>query len=136
MKAARSQPVPARKATTSKAPEPLYQPLDFVTIRAPLLPVECYLALADEKRQAELLLDARVRTAVAVGSTSLLAAIDRFNQSGLTQRDADRMRAKLRRYQIRMATRPTPYGLFAGVALATWGENTDLRVCATPGWTR
>jgi thiopeptide-type bacteriocin biosynthesis protein len=54
----------------------------------------------------------------------------------LTPRDADRMRAKLRRYQIRMATRPTPYGLFAGVALASWGENTDLAVRATSARTR
>jgi lantibiotic biosynthesis protein len=46
------------------------------------------------------------------------------------------MRAKLRRYQIRMSTRPTPYGLFAGVALASWGEKTDLRIRATLARTR
>jgi len=136
MKAVHSQPAPGRESATSNAHEPLYEPLDFVTVRAPLLPVECYLALADEKRQSELLSDPRVLTALAVGSTSLLGAIDRFHQSGLTQRDADRMRAKLRRYQIRMATRPTPYGLFAGVALASWGENTDLAIRATLARTR
>ncbi len=136
MKAARSQPAPARESYASTAPEPLYQPLDFVTVRAPLLPVECYRALADEKREAELLSDARVLTAVAVGSPSLLGAIERFNQSALTERDAGRMRAKLRRYQIRMATRPTPYGLFAGVSLASWGDATDLRVRATSSRTR
>ncbi len=136
MKAARSKAAPAREANASKAPEPLYQPLDFVTVRAPLLPVECYRALADDQRQAELLSDPRVLTALAIGSTSLLGAIDRFNQSGLTPRDADRMRAKLRRYQIRMATRPTPYGIFAGVALARWGENTDLTIRETLSRTR
>jgi len=136
MKAARSQPAPARESSASAVPEPLYQPLDFVTVRAPLLPVECYRALADDTRQAELLSDPRVLTALAVGSTSLLGAIERFNQSGLTGRDADRMRAKLRRYQIRMSTRPTPYGLFAGVALASWGENTDLTIRATAARTR
>ncbi len=130
MKAVRSQSL-APESDPSNAHEPLYQPLDFVTVRAPLLPVECYRSLADEKRQAELLSDPRVRTALAIGSVSLLGAIDRFNQSGLTERDADRMRAKLRRYQIRMATRPTPYGLFAGVALASWGEKTDLRMRET-----
>jgi thiopeptide-type bacteriocin biosynthesis protein len=130
MKAARSQPAPARESAIAKV-EPLYQPLDFVTVRAPLLPVECYRDLADEKRQSELVADPRVLAALAVGSTSLLGAVERFNRSGLTPRDADRMRAKLRRYQIRMATRPTPYGLFAGVALAQWGETTDLRVSAT-----
>ena len=136
MKAVHSQPARALESATSNVNEPLYQPLDFVTVRAPLLPVECYRALADEKLQLELLSDPRVLTALAVGSTSLLGAIDRYNQSGLTPRDADRMRAKLRRYQIRMATRPTPYGLFAGVALAAWGENTDLGICATSARTR
>ncbi len=136
MKAAHSPPAPARESAASNAHERLYQPLDFVTVRAPLLPVECYRALADQKRQLDLLSDPRMLSALAVGSASLLAAIDRFSQSGLTQRDADRMRAKLRRYQIRMSTRPTPYGLFAGVALASWGENTDLRICATLARTR
>jgi lantibiotic biosynthesis protein len=136
MKADRSPPAPAPDSAAANAHEPLYQPLDFVTVRAPLLPVECYRALADQKRQLELLSDPRMLSALAVGSASLLAAIDRFSQSGLTQRDADRMRAKLRRYQIRMSTRPTPYGLFAGVALASWGEKTDLRVCATLAKTR
>ncbi len=135
MKAVQTQSTSAREST-AKATELLYEPIDFVMIRAPLLPVEDYLALADEKRQVELLSDPRVRTAVAVGSTSLLGAIDRFNQSGLTRRDADRMRAKLRRYQIRMATRPTPYGLFAGVALASWGSSTDLNIRETSARTR
>jgi thiopeptide-type bacteriocin biosynthesis protein len=135
MKAA-SQPARARDSAASYAKEPLYRALDFVTVRAPLLPVECYRSLADEKRRMALLSDPRVLTALAVGSASLLGAIDRSNRSALTPRDADRMRAKLRRYQIRMATRPTPYGLFAGVALASWGENTDLTVRATSYRTR
>jgi thiopeptide-type bacteriocin biosynthesis protein len=136
MKAARPQPAPARESGASNAHEPLYQPLDFVTVRAPLLPVECYRALADQQRQLELLSDPRMLSALAVGSASLLAAIDRFSHSGLTRRDADRMRSKLRRYQIRMSTRPTPYGLFAGVALTSWGESTDLRIRATLARTR
>jgi thiopeptide-type bacteriocin biosynthesis protein len=114
----------------------LYEPLDFLLVRAPLLPVESYLGLRDEQRRAALLSDPRVRRALAVGSASLLGAIDRFNQSGLTRRDADRMRSKLLRYQIRMSTRPTPYGLFAGVALGSWNASTDLRLTSTCVLTR
>jgi thiopeptide-type bacteriocin biosynthesis protein len=103
--------------------EPLYRPLDFVMVRAPLLPVEAYLALSDP---LSLLADARVRRAVVVGSPSLAGAVKRFEEGELSPQDATRMRSKLLRYQIRMATRPTPFGLFAGVALGAWGDATDL----------
>ena len=42
------------------------------------------------------------------------------------------MRGKLLRYLIRMSTRPTPYGMFAGVALSEFGEETDLRLADKP----
>jgi thiopeptide-type bacteriocin biosynthesis protein len=126
-------------AETSKSPAMsglLYRPLDFVIVRAPLLPVESYRSLADEESQLSLLADPRARRALAVGSTSLLATLERFKQSGLTRRDEERMRAKLLRYQIRMATRPTPFGLFAGVALGSWGTVTDLSIRSTCAVTR
>jgi lantibiotic biosynthesis protein len=60
---------------------------------------------------------------LAVGSPSLYEALNRADRSG--KHDPDTA-AKLLRYLIRMSTRPTPYGLFAGVALAAWGPRTDL----------
>ncbi|HSS49717.1 MAG TPA: lantibiotic dehydratase family protein, partial [Thermoanaerobaculia bacterium] len=129
-RAAKAAPAPARQD------EALYEPLDCVLVRTPLLPVRSYLELADEERQLSAMSDPVVRRALAAGSPSLLGAIERFQQSGLSRRDAERMRAKLLRYQIRMATRPTPYGLFAGVALGRWGAATDLRVRATCSLTR
>jgi len=121
----------AKKKESSKAEDPLYRALDFVMVRAPLLPVKSYFDLADHERQLSLLADARVRRALAVGSPSLLDALERYTRSGLSKRDADRMRAKILRYLIRMSTRPTPFGLFAGVALSTWGPATDLSVLST-----
>jgi lantibiotic biosynthesis protein len=44
----------------------------------------------------------------------------------------DRLGGKVLRYLIRMATRPTPYGLFAGVALADFGPRTDLALAPRP----
>ena len=64
---------------------------------------------------------------------SLLSALDRFEQSSLTTREAERLRAKLLRYQIRMSTRPTPFGLFAGCAIAPFASRTDLVVRSTFG---
>lgn len=117
---------PVLSATTT-----LYRPLDAVMVRAPLLPIEAYLDLASTERREALLTDPRVRRALAVGSVSLLTALDRSRQLPPARRDDERMRAKLLRYLIRMSTRPTPFGLFAGVALTSCGEQTTLRVRAT-----
>jgi thiopeptide-type bacteriocin biosynthesis protein len=118
-----SEAVPARAEA-----EPLYESIDWILVRTPLLPVTSYLELGDGIAD---LSDPLVRRAVAAGSPSLLAAMERAERSELSRRDIGRMRAKLLRYRIRMSTRPTPYGLFAGVALARCGAATDLRVRAT-----
>ncbi len=94
-----------------------YRPLDWLMVRAPLLPVERCLGPAP--------LDHRVRRALAVGAGDLWRAVER-------QQPSDRARRKLQRYLIRMSTRPTPFGLFAGVGLAGWGERTDLAIGDDP----
>jgi hypothetical protein len=45
---------------------PLYLPLDFAVVRAPLLTVEAYLALQSEDEQLNLLKDQRALRAIAV----------------------------------------------------------------------
>jgi thiopeptide-type bacteriocin biosynthesis protein len=105
-------------------------------VRAPLLPVESYFGLANEKSGLSASADPDVRRAVAVASGSLLEAMDRFARSELNPGQASRMRAKLLRYQIRMSTRPTPFGLFAGVAVAVFGPTTTIQIQSTRGFTR
>ncbi|MFJ6498706.1 lantibiotic dehydratase [Streptomyces virginiae] len=115
--------------------EPLYRPLDWVMVRAPLLPSE---ALADAGKAAH---DASTLTptaplvhlAVEVGSPDLAAALTRTAPDDPAAR---RVRGKLARYLIRMCTRPTPYGMFAGVGLAHWADHTDLSLDASPPRTR
>jgi lantibiotic biosynthesis protein len=70
-----------------------------------------------------------VRLALGLASPSLLAALDRTHPG-----DAGwaRLEGKLLRYLIRMSTRPTPFGLFAGVGVAHWAERTDLVVAGPP----
>ena len=130
------EPADSKAKDRSLERDPLYLPLDFLMVRAPLLPVQSYLDLASEERQLALFSDPRVRRAIAVASTSLLGAMERSQHAGLSQRDAARMRAKLLRYQIRMSTRPTPFGLFAGVALGSWGPTTDIQIHSTCAFTR
>ncbi|WP_327742796.1 lantibiotic dehydratase [Streptomyces europaeiscabiei] len=113
-------------------------------IRTPLLPVETYLSLSqptafghgtddDDNPHAtgldrRHLCDPRVRSALAVGSLDLFEALERA-EADLA--DPAAIRGKLLRYLIRMSTRPTPFGLFAGVALARWGPHTDLALAAS-----
>jgi thiopeptide-type bacteriocin biosynthesis protein len=112
---------------------PLYTPLGFAMVRAPLLPVEAYSSLCTGRDRFELLADPRVRRAIAVGSLSLLNALDRFEGASLGTKEAEKLAAKLLRYEIRMSTRPTPYGLFAGCAMLPLGETTDVTIRSTLG---
>jgi hypothetical protein len=115
-------------------PATLYTALDFLLVRAPLLPIESYrdVRAAPRAHNGSPTLDPvdrQVRRALAIGSPSLLEALDR---TAPDDEKAARLTAKLRRFLIRMSTRPTPYGTFAGVALASWGKNTDLLLGAAP----
>jgi thiopeptide-type bacteriocin biosynthesis protein len=71
-----------------------------------------------------LVADPLIRTALAVGGGNLFDTLSRADVSGEDPASA----GKLLRYLIRMSTRPTPYGLFAGVSLARWGPETDLTI--------
>jgi len=112
-----------------------YDPMDCVMVRAPILPIESYNALADAAASDAALssslgpLDPRVRCALAIGSPSLLEALDRATTD---DKNATRLRTKLRRFLIRMSTRPTPYGMFAGAVAAGWGKTTNICIGSAP----
>src|SRR5215469_481947 len=127
---------PRASARSTARRQPLYKLLEWALVRAPLLPIEAYLALnqtgADDatsecpngKRAPDARLpdDPQVCAALAVGGGNLYDVLSRAGPSGKADPEAS---AKLLRYLIRMSTRPTPYGLFAGVALVGWGLETD-----------
>src|SRR5215472_11058667 len=102
----------------------LYQPLDYFLLRAPLLPVECYRTLAcpdtgqDYMRPISLAeQNPAIRRALMVGSVSLSDALD-ASLEGASHRETY-LSGKILRYLIRMSTRPTPFGMFAGIALGS-----------------
>lgn len=124
--------------------ESLYRTSDYLTVRAPLLPIDAYLRLAgpgpggpshggqEASGNDECALmpgDAGVQLALLVGSRSLFDSLKAGSGRG---KGATRLRGKLLRYLIRMSTRPTPFGLFAGVALAEWADETDLAIRDSP----
>ena len=111
------------------------EPLGWGIIRAPLLPVEHYPQRASAASIPAPLLPEQfpVRAALAVGTGHLYEALERTDASAS---DAPRLRRKLLRYLIRMTTRPTPYGLFAGVGMIEWGPTTDVALAPLPPKTR
>lgn len=116
-----------------------YRAIETVLFRVPLLPIERYHQLASNEKADEedsydsilqCLDEPLVRLALVVGSRPLVDAIERAGD----QPKPDVLK-KLLRYFIRMSTRPTPYGLFAGVALASLGDRTDIMVAPeAPQW--
>src|SRR5947209_16104128 len=77
-------------------------------------------------------LDPLLAEAVAVASPSLAAALDKALVEGAQQlvpsKDVKRLASALARYRIRMATRSTPFGLFAGVGVGEFGSAAHGRM--------
>jgi lantibiotic biosynthesis protein len=114
---------------SAKVAAPLYRPLTFAVVRTPMLPVEFYRRLsgtdARDSALCEFLEHERVRLALDSTSPSLVEAVLSKSKSKKDQLRASR---KFRRYLIRISTRPTPFGAFAGVGLVPLGEETTLKV--------
>ncbi len=105
----------------------LYDPLDFAVVRAPLTArrhPRCTSPTATTTFAD--VLSSEARAALAVASLTFSDALAKDGAGPLRPRTE----STLRRYLIRMSTRPTPLGLFAAVGLADWGERTDIELTA------
>jgi thiopeptide-type bacteriocin biosynthesis protein len=124
----------AGRPRVATRPNGLYAPLGWAMVRAPLLAAGGAAAAGAGAPDGSLLPeDPRVRVAVEVASADLTAALARTRPQDAK---AARVAGKLRRYLIRMSTRPTPYGMFAGVGLVDWGPATSLALGPEPPRTR
>ncbi|MFI6049733.1 lantibiotic dehydratase [Streptomyces violascens] len=130
---------------------PLYRAAGFFLLRAPVLPVQDFLAVTaaprheglDARREhgrallREVTARPRVAQALHIGSSSVTAGLDRLGESPKDSKRARRAYSTLLRYLTRMSTRSTPYGLFAGVATglftdAAGGAARTLALAADP----
>ncbi len=112
-------------------PMPLYEPAGFFLLRSPVLPARtCLDVTEDPARTSEALLAlARrpdVERALLIASEDLTAGLDRLD--GLSEKRTRRLHSGLLRYVTRMATRPTPFGAFSGVAMGEFGDGTSARL--------
>lgn len=110
-----------------------YKILDFYMIRSTLYPVETFFSLAshsDLKDHNQSILiqssnDPIVKEAIATASLSLLNELPHLDQQ-MKVKKKDQVLSSLFKYITRMSTRPTPFGLFSGVAYGEWGDHTAL----------
>ncbi|MEM9554027.1 MAG: lantibiotic dehydratase [Acidobacteriota bacterium] len=126
------------------------QPADFFVLRTPLLPFDelerfshdleaAHVDEADRKnflaadrrllraRLGELVARPAVREALFLASPSLLRGLDAWRANPESKK-GQRAEQAMVRYLYRMASRPTPFGLFSGCSLGRRGETTSLRV--------
>lgn len=114
----------------------IYAPYDCLMLRSPLLPVEAtrgWLADPDSTGRAALNspVGLAIREALLAASPALFDALTHLTDDR-NHRKTHRANAALRRYITRMATRTTPFGLFAGIAVGHLGPETNVRV--GPRW--
>jgi thiopeptide-type bacteriocin biosynthesis protein len=138
-----------RPASTGSASPGSYQPAGFFLLRAPVLPAAVYRSLTGDgspspggdlparraetrRRLRELMQLPRVVRAVHVASPSTTAALPYLADEPERSKRSARAYATVLRYLTRMTTRPTPYGLFAGVAMGRLADRTTLALAADP----
>ncbi|MFN0248020.1 MAG: lantibiotic dehydratase [Kofleriaceae bacterium] len=109
-----------------------YRPLARFVLRTPTLPFDTIARWAamttTEERRADLkrlIADPTVREAVYLASPELDAQIPAWQKQPESQAGIGVERA-LVRYLSRMASRSTPFGLFASVSIGSIGETTNL----------
>lgn len=105
------------------------QPYTFhpqLIVRTPLWPFAQGL---DEAAIWRSLDDARFREALYLASPALLLECDKWQAGALTEpRRVEKLLGTLTRYYLRATSRCTPFGLFAGCGVASWGPASRLEL--------
>ena len=102
---------------------PMFVAVKQLMLRSPLLPVSAF--TADQQTCLEMVKQPLLAAALMVGSEDLAAQLSR---SHTDDRRRDRAGSAVQRYVIRMSTRPTPFGMFAGVGLVELGDSTHVQL--------
>lgn len=103
----------------------LFLPADFFMIRTPVLPVDHFFSLFQQKELPNSLSlfqkeDHRlVLEAIAIASSSLYRAI-------ASKKENNQTHSTLLKYFSRMTTRSTPFGIFSFVSMGAWGDSTAV----------
>jgi thiopeptide-type bacteriocin biosynthesis protein len=113
---------------------PACQTADFFLLRTPGLPLDALVPRPSAGLEAlcqalrDLIRRDDVREAVALASPDLASRLDAWLEGALERPAARNIERGLLKYLGRMSTRPTPFGLFAGVGKGGWGPASRLSV--------
>ncbi|EJP85542.1 lantibiotic dehydratase [Bacillus cereus] len=117
----------------------LFEPLNFFMVRSPMLSLNFYKDLFEntngEKVELEQMMkkletkisDPIIQEAIFVSSSSLYNSIIDLNHISNKKR-REQIIHSVNKYLIRMSTRPTPFGLFAGVTYGTFDSFTSFSI--------
>lgn len=114
----------------------IYEPLDFFMLRAPLLSLNSFNELnkyfnQDIGKLFESKNDGLILEAIATASPSLYASLLALENISQEKKKQQVILSYLR-YLLRLTSRPTPFGMFAGVDVGEFGEHTIITLDTVP----
>jgi thiopeptide-type bacteriocin biosynthesis protein len=101
----------------------MLQSESYFVIRIPLLPY--YKGNHASKPELESVFsEPLLQEALFLASPSLYERLKEFLKGNLSALEVERIRLSLNRYLLRLTSRSTPFGLFAGVSIGKWSDST------------
>lgn len=106
--------------------------LDYYLLRTPVLPIENSFDFIEGKDNLESqnfihkISEPFIRNAFFLASPDFTDALDKYIESGKPFSVDDKIIKSFYKYFIRMSSRCTPFGLFAGCALGEFSESTQV----------
>jgi lantibiotic biosynthesis protein len=119
-----------------------YVPFPAFVLRTPFYPLAFFdcCRRVDAPTPDELIAIYRrpeVREALLLASPNLFDKLEKFLRGELDdKKEIEKLHYAIMRYLIRMASRPTPFGLFAGCTLGHWGDATALELAGQDEYRR
>jgi thiopeptide-type bacteriocin biosynthesis protein len=112
------------------------QAQDLVVFRTPLLPFATLTDLSAKKLKA-LFQQPILQEALFLASPDLYESLQTWLQGELKAgKDQEKLEVTLTKYLLRMSYRCTPFGLFAGISTATFGQVTAVELAGRDAYQR
>jgi hypothetical protein len=119
-----------------------YENFPSFVLRSPLFPYEFIENIIGkpeitEQELTELYRMPQIREAIWLASPNLFSKMERWLANDLTdKKEVEKLHYALLRYIIRMSSRCTPFGLFAGFTLGSWTDEGKIELPAQKDYTR
>ncbi|MCL2378639.1 MAG: lantibiotic dehydratase family protein, partial [Defluviitaleaceae bacterium] len=114
-----------------------YNAHDFFMIRTPLFSADDYLNMFECSSQLtahliNIFKSPILSEALTAATPDLLEALDRSSiESNPNSKSSKQILSSLIKYFIRLSTRPTPFGLFSGIAIGRFGNESNITIADT-----